>query len=262
MDRRGFFTAAAGAVGAMQAIEAAEYAAAAELDREIGLPWMCEVDAAAARIAANDPTDMGGAGRGRTLMGEDPRLPKMPERPTLVDFFKLRFAPANHLLQSANLAMKAGLPDKIVLACLLHDVGISGVLRSDHGYWGAQLVEPYVDEEVSWSIRAHQSLKFLPDPAVGFEYPKSYIRMFGEDYKPPAYIVAAYTEARAHKWYMTARQITLNDLYAFDPKVRVSIDQFTDVIGRTFRQPKDGLGFDGSPVAHMWRSMIWPNSYL
>ena len=24
----------------------------------------------------------------------------------------------------------------------------------------------------------------------------------------------------------------------------------------------DGLGFDGSPVAHMWRSMIWPNNFL
>ena len=27
-----------------------------------------------------------------SLMGEDPRLPKMPEKPTLIDFFKLRFA--------------------------------------------------------------------------------------------------------------------------------------------------------------------------
>jgi hypothetical protein len=22
------------------------------------------------------------------------------------------------------------------------------------------------------------------------------------------------------------------------------------------------LGFDGSPVAHMWRTMIWPNNFL
>ena len=25
---------------------------------------------------------------------------------------------------------------------------------------------------------------------------------------------------------------------------------------------EEGLGFDGSPVAHMWRSMIWPNNFL
>ena len=40
------------------------------------------------------------------------------------------------------------------------------------------------------------------------------------------------------------------------------VDDFTDIIGRNFKQPKEGLGFDGSPTAHMWRSMIWPNNFL
>ena len=45
-----------------------------------------------------------------SLMGEDPRLPAMPEKPTLIDFFKLRFGPAKqHLLQSADLARRNGL---------------------------------------------------------------------------------------------------------------------------------------------------------
>src|SRR5205809_6554019 len=42
------------------------------------------------------------------LMGADPRLPKMPDKPTLIDFFKHRFVSMNHLLQSAALALKAG----------------------------------------------------------------------------------------------------------------------------------------------------------
>src|SRR5204862_8228607 len=49
------------------------------------------------------------------------RLAPMPEKPTLVDFFNLRFAPAAHLLQSARLARKKGVSEEIVLACLLHD---------------------------------------------------------------------------------------------------------------------------------------------
>ena len=61
---------------------------------------------------------------------------------------------------------------------------------------------------------------------------------------------------------MTSRLITLNDLYSFEEGVVVDVDDFTDIIGRHFRQPKEGLGFDGSPVAHMWRSMIWPNNFL
>jgi len=65
-----------------------------------------------------------------------------------------------------------------------------------------------------------------------------------------------------HRWYMTSRLVTLNDLYSFEEGVVVDIDDFTDIIGRNFKQPKEGLGFDNSPVAHMWRSMIWPNNFL
>src|SRR6476469_919806 len=48
------------------------------------------------------------------LMGADPRLPKMPDKPTLIDFFKHRFVSMNHLLQSATLALKAGHEEKVV----------------------------------------------------------------------------------------------------------------------------------------------------
>ncbi len=120
----------------------------------------------------------------RVLMGDDPRLPPMPEKPTLVDFFKYRFGPAAHLLQSAKHALNAGLSDNMVLACLLHDISTIGFIRGDHGYWGAQLVEPYVDEEVTWAIRAHQVLRFYPDASVGYEYPECYVKFFGADYRP------------------------------------------------------------------------------
>jgi hypothetical protein len=196
------------------------------------------------------------------LMGDDPRLPKMPERPNLIDFFKCRFGPANHLLQSARHAVRAAMDEKVVLACLLHDIGVIGFIRADHGYWGAQLVEPYVDEEVSWAIRAHQALRFYPDESVGYSYPEAYVRNFGPDYRPDPYIEEEYQRARNHKWYMTARMITVHDIYSFDPNVTVELEEFTDVIGRNFRQPKEGLGFDNSPVAHMWRTLIRPTKYL
>ena len=204
-------------------------------------------------------------GNGRHLMmGDDPRLPKMPTQPRLADFFRHRFVPlvANHLLQSARLAEKAGLDERIVMACLLHDIAMAGLITSDHGYWGAQLIEPYVDEEVSWAVRYHQALRYFPDESVGYSYPEAYIRYFGKDYEPSAHLRQAYEQARRHKWYMTARLITVNDVYAFDPHIVVDIDDFKDMVGRHFRQPKEGLGFDNSPVAHMWRTMIWPRNSL
>ncbi|CAN5783126.1 hypothetical protein BH11PSE3_BH11PSE3_19260 [soil metagenome] len=200
--------------------------------------------------------------KARVLMGDDPRLPAMPEKPTLIDFFRLRFGPSMHLLQSARHAVKTGLSEKMVLACLLHDVAAVGFIRGDHGYWGAQLVEPYVDEEVTWAIRAHQVLRFYADESVGYEYPAAYISLFGADYRPDPYIDQDYQRMRNHKWYMSGRLITMNDIYAFDPNLHVELDEFTDIIGRHFRQPEQGLGFDNSPVAHMWRAMIRPAKYL
>jgi len=198
-----------------------------------------------------------------SLMGEDPRLPAMPEKPTLMDFFKLRFGPAKqHLLQSAALAQKNGLSEKMVLACLLHDVSVVAFFRPDHGYWGAQMLEPYVDEEVSWAIRMHQALRFFPDESVGYEYPEAYAKRFGDDYQVDPHIQRDYEYARNHKWYMSARMICLNDLYAFDPDVNVSIDDFEDVIGRHFKQPEEGLGNESSPAAHMWRTLRRPASAL
>src|SRR5919201_1415725 len=177
-------------------------------------------------------------------------LEAMPEKPTLVDFFKLRFAPATHVLQSANDAMKKGENEEMILACLLHDV-VLNLIKVDHGWWGSQMIEPYVSDKVSWAIRYHQALRFYPDPSVGYEYPELYNRIFGKDYVPQPYIKATYEYARKHKNYMLARMITVHDLYAFDPNMKVSLDPFIDIIGRHFRQPKEGLGFDNSPVAHM-----------
>src|SRR6476646_5397571 len=194
---------------------------------------------------------------GRTV----PRLEKMPEQPTLIDFFKLRFPPAAHLLQSARLAKKNGMSEEIILACLMHDAG-QYLCRADHGYWGAQIVEPYVSERVTFAIKYHQALRFYPDPSVGYEYPEGYYMTFGVDYVPLPHVQAAYEYARNHKWYMDARMVTTTALDSFDPSVQVEIEEFTDIIGRNFRQPKEGLGNDNTPVTHMWRTMALPDMPL
>jgi hypothetical protein len=242
----------------LERAEAAERAMSEELDRVIVKSVLYTSGELDPTKPVTRPPDEGKL----RLMAADPRLPRMPEKPTILDFFKYRFAPANHMLQSARLAQKNGASEKVILACLLHDIAIAGFIRSDHGYWAAQLLEPYVDEEVSWAIRYHQALRFFADESVGYRYPDMYVKLFGPDYKPEPYIVEDYKRARAHKWYMTARLITVNDIYSFDPDVVVKLEDFTDIIGRNFKQPEDGLGFDDSPCAHMWRTMIWPTRFL
>jgi len=229
----------------LQRAEAAEHALSQELDRIVVKSVIYTSGERDPRVPVPRPPDQGK----RYMMGQDPRLSH-------------RFAPASHVLQSARLAQKSGAGEKVVLACLLHDIAIAGFIRGDHGYWGAQLVEPYVDEEVSWAIRYHQALRFFADESVGYKYPEMYVKLFGPDYKPEPYIERDYRYAREHTWYMTARLICVNDLYSFDPNAQVRLEEFTDVVGRHFKQPKEGLGFDASPSAHMWRTIMSPTRYL
>jgi hypothetical protein len=198
------------------------------------------------------------------MMGDNPELGIMPKRPKLLDFFRHRFSDIafRHLLQSAKSALDAGQEEKVVMACLLHDISNGALIRTDHGYWSAQLVAPYVSEEVAWAVQYHQALRYFADESVGFKYPDAYHKYFGVDYAPPEYIQKAHEEARNHRWYMTSRLVTIYDTYAFQDDWNVDPDDFTDIIGRHFNEPEDGLGFDNSPTAHMWRTMIWPNNFL
>jgi hypothetical protein len=191
----------------------------------------------------------------------------MSAKPTLADFITLRFsyvrnglpfAPGHHVIQSATMAMRSGQKEETILACLLHDIGM-WLMRPDHGWWSAQLIEPYVSEKVAWAVRHHQALRFYPDPSVGYEYPEMYVRLFGADYQPPVHIQTAYEQARKHPWYMESRLITLYDEYSFDRATPPTIEPFLDIIGRQFRQPEEGLGNDDSPVAHMWRTIAEPD---
>jgi hypothetical protein len=228
--------------------QAAKYPTVAELEAQI--------ESRNYRRGAGALFTAGGAG------GNVTRLAPMPAAPTLLDFFRLRFNPyANHVLQSATRALKTGMSEEIVLACLLHDV-VQSLIKVDHGWWGAQLFEPYIPEKSTFAIRYHQALRFYADPAAGYEYPELYYRVFGMDYVPPDYIAETYKRIRKHKWYMEPRLVTVNDLYAFDPKAVVTIDPFVDIIGRHFKQPKEGLGRDNTAVAHMWRTIAMPDSPL
>lgn len=219
-----------------------------------------------AELRAQIPTRSYRRGSGNGMVNKDggnvALLPPLPAKPTLADFIRLRLQTnSEHCLQSARLARMKNMDEDIVFACLVHDLVLT-VMRAEHGFWGAQMFEPYVSEKVTFAIRHHATLRFFPDKDTGYEYPELYRSMYGTDYVPPPHQQEEYQWVRRHRWYMASRLITVNDLYSFEPGVKVSVDDFEDVIGRHFRQPKQGLGFDGSPVAHIWRTAADPDAPL
>ena len=69
-----------------------------------------------------------------------------------------------------------------------------------------------------------------------------------------------HTHENLTAWLAGARAMA--DTRAEPHKAVVDIDPFVDLIGRHFKQPKEGLGNDGSPVAHMWRTIANPDAPL
>ena len=147
---------------------------------------------------------------------------RCPKKPTLVDFFKLRFSPGEPRAAERHARDEDRHEGR-------SDPGLPAARRraqSDQGRITAggahSSFEPYVPEKTSFAIRYHQTLRFYPDEEAGYEYPDSYHRTFGVDYVPPPHIQAAYKMLKNHKWYMEPRLVTVNDLYAFDPKAVVT----------------------------------------
>ena len=47
---------------------------------------------------------------------------------------------------------------------------VHALIKVDHGWWGAQLYEPYVSPKVTFAVRYHQALRFYPDTEAGYVY--------------------------------------------------------------------------------------------
>ncbi len=63
-----------------------------------------------------------------------------------------------HCLQTATLAERAGADDEVVFASLMHDVG-KAVSTANHGPIAAELIKPFVRDDVYQMIRVHQDFQ-------------------------------------------------------------------------------------------------------
>ena len=255
MDRRGFIAGLGAAGAAMVAKAEATGIVSEELAEAVEHSMLEEMQQGQESSRRRE--------RRKSFLEKEAEVTPLPDKPTLADIFNLRLPKYvfNHNLQSGMNALKRGLDEEVVLACMLHDTGIA-LGSPDHGYRGAALIRPYVSERTHWAVRYHQALRFYPDPDVGYEYPESYYRSFGKEYKPEPYIQADYDYARNHKWYMSSRYVTMMDEYSFDREAVVTLDPFMEIIGRHFKQPKEGLGWDNTESSYMWRTLIWPHRPL
>ena len=74
-----------------------------------------------------------------------------------------------HSLQAATRAVRAGDTDDMVVACLFHDAAV-GIAPANHGQVAAEMLRPYVSDEVYWVVGHHgivQKLSMVNHPYWG-----------------------------------------------------------------------------------------------
>ena len=154
IDRRAFFSwvGGAAAVAGMTAearADALETFLAASVATSVA-PAAASRAPTVAELEAQIPTRGYRRGVGNGLVNKDggnvTLLAPLPARPTLADFMRLRLqSNLEHCLQSARQARLKNMDEDIVFACLVHDLSLS-LMRAEHGFWSAQMFEPYVSE--------------------------------------------------------------------------------------------------------------------
>ncbi len=114
-------------------------------------------------------------------------------------------------LREAGLTNRLG--EKVIMACLLHDIAIAGLLSANHGYWG--LWSPRMSMRKSPGHRETRSAALYSDRSVGYSYPQAYIDYFGPTTPRPVHPPGTWGRAQAPLVNDLAPQPTINDIYSF-----------------------------------------------
>jgi predicted HD phosphohydrolase len=126
-----------------------------------------------------------------------------------------------HALQTATFAGKAGADDELIVASLCHDIGkLNSVFN--HPAIAAEILKPYVREEVYFAIKAHQDFQG-----------KHYYHHFGGD-------VNARDKYRGEPYFeLAARFADEWDQVAFDPDGPYEpLEHFEPLVRQVFASPR------------------------
>jgi predicted HD phosphohydrolase len=126
-----------------------------------------------------------------------------------------------HSLQTATLAERAGADDEMVVAALCHDVG-KAISVANHPRIAAEILRPYVSDDVHWMIQVHQDFQG-----------RHYYAHFGGDPN-------ARDQYQGHEAYALAERFADEwDQRAFDPDYdTLPLDHFEERVRTVFGAPR------------------------
>jgi predicted HD phosphohydrolase len=126
-----------------------------------------------------------------------------------------------HCLQTATRAERAGADDELVVASLCHDIG-KVVSVANHPAIAAEILRPYVREEVAEVIRTHQDFQG-----------RHYYKYFGAD-------PDSRDKYRDEPWYSLGEKFADDwDQTSFDPDYPTeTLEHFEPLVRSVFAAPK------------------------
>ena len=126
-----------------------------------------------------------------------------------------------HCLQTATRAERDGADTEVVVASLCHDIG-KAVSVPNHPAIAAEILKPYVRDEVYWMIKAHQDFQG-----------RHYYEHFGKD-------PDAREQYRGEPWFGLAERFADDwDQTSFDPDYdTLPLEHFEPMIREVFSRPK------------------------
>ena len=126
-----------------------------------------------------------------------------------------------HSLMAGTLARRSGASDEEVVAALCHDIGKLFSIPN-HGPIAAEMLKPYVSEDIYHAIYWHQDFQGL-----------YYYEHLGKD-------AAARDRFKNEPWYdMAVKLVDDWDAPAFDPEFDVDpLESFEPEVTRVFSRPK------------------------
>jgi len=123
----------------------------------------------------------------------------------------------DHVLQCATRAYLDGADDDWIIAALMHDIG-DVLAPFTHGQVAAEIIRPFVKEEVYWVVRHHGIFQMYYNTSLTADERNSR------------------TQFNAHPFYQSAVDFCENwDQCSFDPNYpSESLDFFTSLIHKVF----------------------------
>jgi predicted HD phosphohydrolase len=125
-----------------------------------------------------------------------------------------------HCLQTATRAERAGADKEVVVASLCHDIG-KAVSVPNHPAIAAEILKPYVRDDVYWMIKAHQDFQG-----------RHYYAHFGKD-------PDARDQYQGQPWFALAEQFADDwDQTSFDPDYDTEpLSHFEPLVREVFARP-------------------------